>query len=765
MIWRRIACAAVLVAGSLLANIACAEIEAQPRTQASGQGVSAPARPRICLALSGGGARGYAHLGVLKELEALHVPIDCIAGTSMGAVIGSLYASGMTADAIEQALSELDLSNIAFDRESRADVPETSRQDGLMYPIGVPMGFGDGRLKVSSGLVQGNKLMALLRSYTGQFPGDVDFDRLPIPFRAVATDLETGGRVVLSHGSLPLAVRASMAVPGLFTPVKIDGHTLIDGGSSSNLPIDVARGMGADIVIAVDIGTPLKRADQINSMADVTSQMIRFMMQRDVDAQRATLRPTDILINPELGTLSFSDFGAMKQGVAAGSEATLQISARLAALSSGKAEYAAWRAGLSHDAALPPDTRVDRIEVKTKGRVPPRQIEQALHLKPGDVYDPAGLDRDLTQLAHADNLETVSQTLTGLPGDRVLHVEASAKSWGPNILLFGLGMSTNFDGAGAFTLQIGHRLPWITESGLSWRNDIVLGNQDLGWHTELRQPIFGQVYLAPYASIRRTQENYYLPGFVNGPPLSTYMQQVVSVGIDIGVPLGNWGDARVGIAEKRDTFQVQSSFVSIDKTDTLAAVERQSIPPMSQTVAQAGLTIDQLDDPIFPRRGFRLETHAEADLRNGEYSYDMVYGRGLWAASHGIFSVNAAFEAGGQLGSKLGSPVNYFNLGGFQHLSAYAQDQLNGPYILYGRVTGLAELSKSGSGPLRATFAGVSLEGGNVWDSSKQFARGPWLSSIGAFVGATTVIGPAYLGFAMGPGGVNSVYFQLGNRF
>ncbi|WP_167065670.1 patatin-like phospholipase family protein [Burkholderia sp. Ax-1719] len=732
-----------------------------------GAGASAqPARPRICLALSGGGARGYAHLGVLKELEALHVPVDCIAGTSMGAVIGALYASGMTANDIEFALAGQNLSDVAFDRDARSDLPESSREDNLMYPIGLPMGFGDGHLKTSNGLVQGNKLMALLRAHTGQYPGDIDFDHLPIPFRAVATDLETGERVVLHNGSLPLAVRASMAVPGLFAPVKIGSRTLIDGGAASNLPIDVAREMGADIVIAVDIGTQLQPADQLNSMAAVTAQMVRLMMSRNVTAQKATLRPADILLEPDLGPVSFADFGAMDRAVQAGDAAAIQQRGRLGALSDEPDQYAAWRADLSQAAALPPQTRIARIEVTTRGRLPASHVEAALHVKSGDVYDAASVDEDLTQLVRNDDLESVSQTLTGPQGERVLHVEANEKSWGPNFLLFGLGLSTDFDGDGAFSLQIGHRLPWITSSGLSWRNDIILGSRDLGWRTELRQPIFGQVYLAPYASIRRNDVNLYADNDVSERPLASFVQQELRAGLDVDVPLGTWGEARAGVAQVHTSFQARSSILAL-APDGQSPLQTgtPSLSPTTQTVASAGVRIDQLDDPVFPRHGFHLEGRAEMGLGDSDSGYNIAYARGLWAASRDVFSLNAAFEVGGAFGGSHDAPAYLFTLGGFQHLSAYAQDQFSGAYVMYGRVSGLAQLSRDGSGALRSIFTGLSLEGGNVWNTSKQFARGPWLSSVSAFVGAVTAIGPVYFGVALAPRGAHSIYFQLGNRF
>jgi NTE family protein len=764
-IFRRVSCAVLMLVASLLGDIA--QADADSRTSA-GVTTTARSRPRICVALSGGGARGYAHVGVLQQLEALHVPIDCIAGTSMGAVIGALYASGMSADAIKQALSKLDLENIAFDVDQRQDLPQSSRDDSNLYPINLPMGFSGARVKLSTGLVQGNKLTALLRTHTGRFPADVDFDRLPIPYRAVATDLETGERVVLNHGSLSLAARASMAVPGLFAPVKVDGRTLIDGGAASNLPIDVARQMGADIVIAVDIGTQLKRADQLESMTAVTSQMIRLMMTRDVLAQKATLRSTDVLLEPDLGSVSFSDFGEMEQGVAAGAESVKRDSARLAAISLGDAQYAAWRADLPNGAALPPGTHIDRIEVATRSPIPPKRIEQALDVRPGDVYDPAGIESKLADLASSADFQSVSQSLTGPPGERVLRVEANEKNWGPNFLLFGFAVSTNFDDEGAFAVHIGHRRPWLTDSGLSWRNDVVIGSRALGWRTELRQPVFGEIYVAPYASIRRNDVNLYDDDNLTKYPLASFAQQTLRAGVDVGVPLGTWGEARAGIAQVHTSYSARSMLLAQtdndDGSSTMTA-SYLSLSPTTQTVASAGLKIDQLDDPVFPRHGFYVDTRLQIGLGSSNDSYNLAFARGMWAASHRNLSMAAAYEVGGQLGNNHELPGYLFSLGGFQRLSAYAQDQFNGGYIMYGRLTGRAQLSKVSAGPLGGVFAGISLEGGNVWKTSQSFARGPWLSSISAFIGTSTMIGPIYLGFAMAPRGVNNVYFQLGNRF
>lgn len=289
-------------------------------------------RPRIGLVLSGGGARGYAHIGVLKTLERMRIPVDVIAATSMGAVVGGLYASGLRADALEEKLTQVDLSDIAFDRNERAKLPQSLREDDFQYPIGLSAGYGDGKLKLPAGLVQGNRLLALLKNWTAQWPDNIKFSRLPIPFKAMATDLATGDPVILDRGSLPMAMRASMAVPGLFAPIEVDGRTLVDGGLVANLPVQLARDMGADIIIAVNIGSDLQRPEDLASPAAVTQQMITILVGQNVRAQKALLRGRDVLIEPQLSDLSFTDFAKGPQGVAQGEKSAQGVEAKLAAL-------------------------------------------------------------------------------------------------------------------------------------------------------------------------------------------------------------------------------------------------------------------------------------------------------------------------------------------------------------------------------------------------------------------------------------------------
>lgn len=737
-------------------------------------------RPRIGLVLSGGGARGYAHIGVLKMLERMRIPVDVIAATSMGAVVGGLYASGLRADELEQKLSQVDLSDIAFDRNDRAKLPQSVREDDFQYPIGLSAGYGNGNLKLPAGLVQGNRLLALLKNWTAQWPDNIRFSRLPIPFKAMATDLATGDAVILDHGSLPLAMRASMAVPGLFAPIEVEGRTLVDGGLVSNLPVQLARDMGADIIIAVNIGSDLQRPEDLASPAAVTQQMITILVGQNVRAQKALLRGKDVLIEPQLSELSFTDFAKGPLGVRQGEKAAQGAEPKLAALSLSPQAYAAYRAAHEPQGMLVAGARIDAIDVTTSGRVPAARVRQLIKVREGDPYDAEALNRELSALATTGDFETVTQRLVEEGGVHTLKIDAHEKSWGNQFFLFGLGMSTNFDGRGAFNINLGHRYPWLTQSGLEWRNDIVLGSNRASIHTELRQPLWQArgFYIAPYAEYSRRRSDIYLddePPSKDTKPFNVGTIETARAGVDLGIPLGRKGELRLGVNYVSKSLDIGYQGLLIDDTTGEAVPFNFPTQRAKQPAFRAQLTLDQLDDALFPRSGYYLFSSIEAGFGSLDKTYNTAQAKGLWATSYGRHTFNVALEGAGQFGANSPTQENGgstgngtsegFYLGGFQHLSAYAQDQFNGQYMLYGRLTYLYDLRVDDLLGLRAPVFGASAEAGNVWQLRNNFGRGPYLKSGSVFVGGTSPIGPLYFGFAVAPQGVWNVYLQLGRVF
>lgn len=724
-------------------------------------------RPRIGLVLSGGGARGYAHLGVLKMLEQWHIPIDYIAATSMGAVVGGLYASGLTADALEKKLSEINLSDIAFDRNDRAKLPQSRREDNFQYPIGLSAGYGDGKLKIATGLVQGNHLLALLQNWTTQLPANIDFDHLPTPFRTVATDLGTGEEVIIRTGSLPRAIRASMAVPGLFAPFNIDGHTLVDGGLVSNLPVQLARDMGADIIIAVNIATPLQAPSNIESPTAVAQQMVTILIRQNVKAQKALLKETDILIEPELGDLSFTDFSRGKDGIDAGAQATEHARAKLAPLALSDTQWKTYLAARQPGHVLTPETRIDAINITTKGPVPAAIVQRQLGVHDGDLYNPSTLNQDLTRLTTNGDFKSVTQEMVVENGRNILNVDAEAKTWGPQFLLFGFGVSNSFDGRGGFNLQIGHRFPWLTPSGLEWRNDIVLGDKQVDWRSELRQPIWDTLglYVAPYAQYSRRHVDIYPDEGANANtvPLTSYVIDSATVGVDLGIPIGRLGEFRAGFNYRQLNGH---PFYNIPAESGNLFLSQQ----VKQTTARAQVTIDQLDDALFPRKGYYLSAITNVAFGGAENRYNDAQIKALWAISSGRHTINLALEGAGVYGAdnangSIGNGGLGFTLGGFQHLSAYAPDQFTGNYLAYGRITYLNNLREFNLPGLSNPVFGSSLEMGDVWQTRDNVNKGPYKKSASMFVGGNSIIGPLYFGFALAPQGVWNLYLQLGRVF
>src|SRR5262245_5437602 len=317
---------------------ACVWSQAVPPAPASAA-TTAPTRPRIGLVLAGGGARGGAHIGVLRVLEEQRVPIDIIVGTSAGSIIGAAYASGMPLAAIEEEMKPLNKA-VLFHDTSREAVPMRRKADDQLNYVGPEVGVDLDGLKLPKGAVAGVALEAVLRRLTVRQRGS-DFDKLPIRFRAVATDVATSEMVVLDHGSLAQAIRASMAIPALVNPVEIDGRLLVDGGVVRNLPVDVARSLGAQVVIAVNIGTPLLERKEITSLLSVSDQLTRILTVNNVNQSLKELTPDDVLITPDLGAVTTSDFDRLTEAAASGEAAARQVVERLARWQVDNETYAA----------------------------------------------------------------------------------------------------------------------------------------------------------------------------------------------------------------------------------------------------------------------------------------------------------------------------------------------------------------------------------------------------------------------------------------
>ncbi len=704
-------------------------------------------RPRIGLVLSGGGARGAAHIGVLRVLEELRVPVDYIAGTSMGSIVGGSYASGNSVDQMLRDISTIKSADLASDSPSRQDVSVRRKQDDLQNYIGPELGFRGGRLLLPKGVVTGVGLEAVLRDLA-KVKGSVDFDGLPIPFRACATDIETGKMTVFRSGDLASVMRASMSVPGAIAPAEIEGRALVDGGLTRNLPVDVAREMGADIIIAVNLGTPLMRRDQIDSLLGVTGQMINILTEQNVLASLASLKPDDILILPELGDYSSTDFDHMPDTVPIGEAAARKVADQLKRYSLSPEQYAEHRRRQMGAAAAAPKV-INEIRVEGLKRVNPKVIAENMETQTGKPLDTKVLDADMRRIYGRGDFEHVGYRLIEEPGKRILVVDAVEKSWGPDYLRFGLGLSSETHGDSYFNVLASSRQTWINSLGAEWRNDAQMG-QATQLKSEFYQPLSVNRYLFVAPMVEYDQ--YHVKIFQGNVPVATYNNRSTIAGFDLGSQITKYGELRVGLMYGPRTFTLNSGPASFAPADGQADIG----------AVRARLRIDQLDSVKFPRSGYAataviIDSRTELGAHD---DYTRWEGNVASAVSFGDNTVQVALKGGGAVGSSKIPVYDQFSLGGFLQLSGYRTGQFYGESLEFGRLVYYRKLSKAVL--TEGVYAGASLEAGRV---GGQLVPGNPTGMLGAgslFVAADTPLGPVYLGYGIGEADNRTIFFFLG---
>ena len=481
-----------------LSTVVCCGTRAQsaPTAPSSDTTATQPPRPKIGLVLSGGGARGAAHIGVLKVLEELRVPVDVIAGTSMGSIIGAAYATGMTVPQMQKAIASITTQTLFNDQPPRQDETMRRKDDDLL-PYFVPeLPLTRDGVQLPKGVVTGIALEGELRKLV-QVTNVRSFDDLPIPFRAIATDIGTGEMVVLKEGSVVQAIRASMSVPGAVAPAEVGNRQLVDGGLVRNLPVDIARSMGAEIIIAVNLGTPLLRPDQITSVLTVSLQMINILTEQNVNRSLAEITAQDILILPELGDYSAADFDNLVKTVPIGEAAARKVADRLRALSLPPEQYAAVRARQAAPATVAALT-VEAIKVEGTHFVSDAIVLQSMQTRVGEPLNRDTIDLDMRRIFGRGDFETVNYTMQEIDGKRTLVVLVKEKPW-RNYVRFGLELEAALGDQANFNLLASHRLKYLNSFGGEWRNDVILGS-DVLLSTELYQPLSARQYffVAPH---------------------------------------------------------------------------------------------------------------------------------------------------------------------------------------------------------------------------------------------------------------------------
>ncbi len=700
--------------------------------------------------LSGGGARGAAHIGVLKVLEEYRVPIDCIAGTSMGALVGAAYATGSTTAEMEKVVAALSTELLFKDKPPRRELSVRRKEEDQLNLVGPEIGIRGGEAFLQKGVVSGVQLETVLRQLS-KARGYRRFDELPIPFRAVATDLVTGRAVVFGDGDLASVMRASMSVPGVIAPTEIGDMLLVDGGLTNNLPVDIAREMRADVVIAVNLGTPLLPRKQLGSVVGVTGQVIFILTEQNVRASIATLTPKDVLIEPELGDFSFGDFDHLPQTIPIGEAAARKVVGFLTRLSVPAAEYAALRA--RQLAAIPADRRpIDEIRFEAMQTVNSAVAATYLSTKAGAPIDQDLLDRDIRRLYGTGDYEHIGYRIVDEPGKRVLVIEAVEKSWGPNYLRFGVGLATDFQSDANFNVRASYRRTWLNSLGAEWRNEVQLGRTN-SLLSELYQPLTlgGLIFIAPRVELARQPTDVY----DGNRRLARIDVTYGRASFDVGSQLASVGEARVGLA--RGFGDAKLSIGSADFGQDLRRVR--------QGAYTARLFVDQLDSASFPRTGYDGEAQLFAS-RPGLGAQDK-YTKWFAGADAAHSFGDHTFVAGGLVGGRHGSDplptYDLFSWGGFLRGSGYRAGGLIGDHIQFGRLLYYQKLARQTL--LEGVYAGVSVEAGKVGGSPVPGSPTGWIKSGSIYFGIDTLLGPLYLGYGQASGSQRSFYFYLGRPY
>jgi len=712
-------------------------------------------RPRIGLVLSGGGARGLAHVGVLKALEHAHVRIDAIAGTSMGAIVGGLYASGMTADELETELRRIDWDALFAPRVARPYLSQRRKEEDFEIATGLEFGVHDGQLSAPQGALSSRGLELLLRRLTLPVRHVDDFDKLPIPFRAVATDMETGKPVILSHGDLAIALRSSMSVPGVFAPTEVDGRLLGDGGLVDNLPVDVARAMGVDVVIAVNIGTPLSGRESLSSVVGLTEQMIAILTEQNVERSIATLKPADLLLHPDLGQLTSGDFGRVDELIRIGDTYAEAQAARLAAYASPDPEYAQWAAAHAQPAMEP--TPLLAIGFAGSLQTNPGRFEAKLQSQAGELFDTNKAEADARRLAASGDYTRADYRLVQGPAGETLMFDLQDKPWGPNYLRVGLDLHADFSGHSGFDVKLSHNHHWLTENGTEWRNFIQVGERPAIF-SEIYHPLLRNIddrsdwFAAAYVSGDRQHRSVYAGK--DGAEIAQFLRSTGQVGADLGLPFGRLGELRAGFLH-----------LTTSTTPTLLSAQWTG-PAQAQVWQEDGLrvrgVVDQLDYVNFPTSGYRLVGEGVVGTRRLQHSEHMARGsvEGTVVDTFGrsTFELHGALKMSDENSLLV---VDQYTLGGFQQLSGYRPDQLSGNAVLFGRLNWYMRLANS---PVfaRGFYVGASLEAGNAWTERSEMSLAHLRGGGSVYLGADTGLGPMYLGITYAPRGELGVALFIG---
>ena len=734
----------------LLPSRLCAQQETPAATLAPANPIPAATktpqrhRPTIGVALEGGGAMGLAHIGVLKWFEEHHIPVDYVAGTSMGGLVGGFYATGMTPEEMQKLIEGLDWREILGDRTPYEDLSYRRKEDQRAYPNSLIFGLRHG-LSAPAGLIAGHQIGLLIGRVTLPYYGISSFDDMPVPFRCVATDLVSGQSHVFKDGPLAIALRSTMSIPGVFSPVREGKAVYVDGGLLDNLPTDVVRKMGAEIVIGVHLESAPVEANDIRSVFSVLNHSVSAVVTEN---EMRSLELADSIISVPLGEFTTVDYAKSEPIMQRGYEAAKTKARMLEAFALNDADWEAYlqaRKAREHTELPIPQF------VKVEGTSQRGAVDVARYLKgfPGKPIEPQRLDAALTRLTGVGRLDSASYWLTEQDGKAGLLVRVVEKNDAPP--MFQMAFEVDGSQAGNVDFTMGTRFTFMDVAGYrsEWRTDLLLGNT-YGVQTELYRPFSPESrwFFAPRADASDTTFQIY----AKNDPLADYRIYRINIGGDLGYSFGRFSELRVG-------YEVGS-------LNTKLRLGTPEIPAVEGRVGQSHLhyLLDHTDDPVIPRRGFSAESNFRwFDQSPGAASSfpSLDLKLGYFQPLTRMVSFFAESEGGSTLGTT-STGIPQFFLGGPLRLSAYGNNEFQGNQYYLFRAGFVHDLLTLPPFVGRKVYAVGAYEIGKMYGVT---ADSNLPNDVAAGLLAETAVGPLFIGGSVGDSGHRKWFFQLGRVF
>lgn len=729
-----------------LSSQARSATEASPAANTSS--VANP-RPKVALVLSGGGARGFAHIGVLRALRKLRVPVDMVVGTSIGAVVGGAYAAGRSADELEQIVRDTNWDNVLADRPARYDLDYRRKEEDFLLPSRIEFAVTKSGVFLPPAAAGNAALENALTRLMPEGMRDQPVDQLTLPFRSVASDLLTGDMVELNDTPLLITMRASLALPGVFAPVRIKQKLVVDGGLVSNLPVELARSMGADIVIAVNVGTPLAKENELNSAIEVTKQMLQILTEQNVQRSIKELRSNDILIAPELSGISFLDFGEYVKSIKAGEAATHKMADKLAALRVTDEQYASFEYQRSTGTltAKPSTGKLPLAKVEVEGPryINPKALITQTGLQEGQVLTPEQIRQASARLYGRGDIDNVETVITDADGKRNVLIRPTESNSSRNRLRVGLELTSDFADENRFALSLMHVASSLNSYGAELRSVARIGSErQLGM--QFWQPIGSGSpwFLAP--SIQYNGKSLDL--FNDGRKIARVGVRATQATMSFGRLLDNWGKIEAGITR---------GFGKIDLL--LPANTNQDSVRYFDTTQFVNFQLDTLDSLAYPSRGNRIAATWERAPSKGP---------GEPSQAQSEIDVLTAFQFGewaghvyGEWGkSQRGSAPN--PLGGFLRLSGTANNSLTGNATAFSRILLARKIGSLPSTVGGAIRLGFSAEIGNAYGDTQPLRFNTLKQAASAHISIDTRFGPLFFAAGATRGNGSSLYLFLG---